>query len=86
MRMSGNHQTTYADWARAVITHYPYDLTYKLNEETDTVHVFYEENEIAHYDFGHGTGEMVDTEQRKITDMGKWDSFEEINIDNLLHV
>lgn len=86
MNVSGNHQTTFADWARAVITHYPYDLTYKLDKETDTVHVFNGESEIAHYDFGHGNGGMVDTEVKKITDIGRWESFQEINVESMLYM
>ena len=84
MNVSGNHQTTFADWARAVITHYPYNLTYKLDPETDTVHVFNGEEAIAHYDFSHGNGGMVDTTIKEITDMGAWPQFDEISIDKMI--
>jgi len=84
MRVSGNHQTTFADWARAVITHYPYELTYELDQE-DTVHVFNGELEVAHYDFGHGNGGMEDTPPKNITDIGSWPSFQEISIDNMMY-
>lgn len=86
MNVIGNHQTAFADWARAVITHYPYDLTYKLDEETATVYVFNGESKIAHYDFGHGNGQMVDTKEKKITDIGRWESFQEINVDKMMHL
>ena len=84
MRILGTHQTTYADWARAVISHYPVALTNQLDTETDTVHVFAGETEVAYYDFAHGTAFIEDCPIHDITEMGKWESLTEIDVDSLV--
>lgn len=92
MIVAGNHQTTYSDWARAVISSYPFDLTYKLervdgNKFADIIHVFHGENEIAYYNFGNGSGGMTDTSERHtIAEMGKWETFTEIDLDKLVRI
>jgi hypothetical protein len=87
MRVLGSHQTTYSDWARAIITHYPHELTYHLHDDGDRVDLYHGDEVIGHFDFGDGTGEMKDGQP--VVDsfaIGKWPSFQDVDVDKLIHV
>lgn len=57
MNFMGTAQTNYGDWAKTLVERYPANLKYK--REGDIVVVFQFDKRVAEYNFGNGTGKIV---------------------------
>ena len=86
MDFQGSQQTCYSDWARMVITFYP-DIKFKNAPEEDKVLVFSGEEEIAFFNFGNGTGYILNgTNKEGLTQIGKTPQLSVFDIDSMILV
>jgi hypothetical protein len=79
----GAQQTGYADWAKAMLMHYPYNP--KFQREGEQVNVFYKDEKVGQYDFSKGTGSLVlEPTTHSKEEIGRLPNLQEFDIDTLI--
>ncbi len=84
INIQGLQQTSYADWSRAVLLHYPYNPKFQKNGSK--VLVFVDNVKVAYFDFETGTGGVLYSRdgEKPINATGQFPNFEKFNIDNYI--
>ena len=82
MNFAGNTQTCFSDWGRTLLEFF---IDPKFNIDGEMVHVYMNNVEVAHYDFGSGSGFIEAGHQSQpASAIGRFESFTPIPIDTFL--
>ena len=86
MDFPGAMQTTYSDWAKTLISYYPFNPRFALDDTGTKTQVFYENKQVAEFDFSTGTGFLLfdDDKMYGLDAVGTLPNFEPFNIESML--
>lgn len=84
MRLEGQQQTCYADWSRAVLTFYPHNPKFARNG--DIIEVWYDDKQVAEFNFGNGKGQIIHAKQHNLEEVGKIPNFEPFDLDSMVQL